>query len=106
MTMSVWIGYHKAKGRCCNAADRMGDTVPMTKQELKEILAEQFSCDENELTSETTLAELGADHEDLIELAWQLGEAIGVEVDEDRLQEVETLDELWRLARELEEEAE
>ncbi len=78
----------------------------MTKQELKEILAEQFSCDEGDLNSGTTLAELGADHEDLIELAWQLGEAIGVEVDEERLQEVETLEELWKLARELEEEAE
>ena len=47
---------------------------------------------------------LGADQEDLIELAWQLGEAIGVEVDEARLAEVETLEELWKLARELEEE--
>ena len=84
----------------------MGDTAKRTKQELKEILAEQFSCDESELSSATTLADLGADHEDLIELAWQLGEAIGVEVDEDRLAEVETLEELWKLARELEEEAE
>ncbi len=78
----------------------------MTMQELKEILAEQFSCDESELTPATTLADLGADHEDMIELAWQLGEAIGVEVDEDSLAEVETLDELWKLVRELEEEAE
>lgn len=78
----------------------------MTKQELKEILAEQFSCDESELTPATTLADLGADHEDLIELAWQMGEAIGVEVDEDSLSETQTLDELWKLARELEEEAE
>ena len=57
----------------------------MTMQELKEILAEQFSCDESELSPATTLSELGADQEDMIELAWQLGEAIGVEVDEDRL---------------------
>lgn len=78
----------------------------MTKQELKEILAEQFSCDENELTSATTLADLGADQEDLIELAWQLGEAVGVELDEGRLEEAETLEELWKLVRELEEEAE
>ena len=52
------------------------------------------------------MADLGADHEDLVELAWQLGEAIGVEVDEDRLAEIGTLDELWRFVRELEEEAE
>ena len=78
----------------------------MTKQELKEILAEQFSCDESELTSATTLADLGADQEDLIELAWQLGEAVGVELDEARLTEIETLEELWKLVRELEEEGE
>ena len=76
----------------------------MTKQELKEILAEQFSCDGRELARATTLSERGADQEDMIELAWQLGEAIGVEVDEARLAEVETLEELWKLARELEEE--
>lgn len=78
----------------------------MTKQELKEILAEQFSCDESELTPATTLDELGADQEDLIELAWQLGEAVGMEVDETRLQDVQTIEELWKLAKELEEEAE
>lgn len=78
----------------------------MTKQELKEILAEQFSCDESELTPAMTLEELGADQEDLIELAWQLGEATGVELEETRLQDVETLAELWQLVRELEEEVE
>lgn len=78
----------------------------MTPQDLREILAEQFSCDEEELAGDTALADLGADHEDLVELAWQLGEAIGVEVDEDRLAEIGTLDELWRFVRELEEEAE
>lgn len=77
----------------------------MTKQELKEILAEQFSCDESELTSDMTLADLGADHEDLIELAWQLGEALGVEVDEDQLSDTDTIEQLWRLSMELEEDA-
>lgn len=78
----------------------------MTKQELKEVLAEQFSCDESELTGGTTLADLGADQEDLIELAWQLGEAVGVELDESRLADAQTVEELWKLVRELEEEAE
>lgn len=75
----------------------------MTKQELKEILAEQFSCDESELTSDMTLADLGADHEDIIELAWQLGEAIGIEVDESQLSEMDTIEQLWRFSQELEE---
>ena len=59
----------------------------MTMQELKEILAEQFSCDEAELEPETTLTDLGADAEDLIELAWQLGEVAGVEISESDLEE-------------------
>lgn len=84
----------------------MGENGDMTKQELKEVLAEQFSCDESELTSSTTLADLGADQEDLIELAWQLGEAVGVELDESRLADAQTVEELWKLVRELEEEAE
>ena len=45
----------------------------MTYEELLEILAEQFSCDEEELVDDLELAELGADHEDLIELAWNIG---------------------------------
>ena len=76
----------------------------MTKQELLEILAEQFSCDEADLGASVTLAELGADHEDYVELALQLGEATGVEFDEDRLAELATVGELWRFVREAEEE--
>lgn len=78
----------------------------MTREELLEILAEQFSCDAQDLEGGTTLEELGADHEDLVELAWQLGEATGVEIDEARLADIATIDELWSFVRELEEEAE
>lgn len=78
----------------------------MTMQELKEILAEQFSCDEEELTADMTLADLGADQEDLIELAWQLGEAIGVDVAEEDLSDADTLERLWQMTREWEEDAE
>ena len=78
----------------------------MTREELLEILAEQFSCDAQDLEGGTTLEELGADHEDLVELAWQLGEAAGVESDEARLADIATIDELWSFVRELEEEAE
>ena len=78
----------------------------MTREELLEILAEQFSCDAQDLEGGTTLEELGADHEDLVELAWQLGEAAGVEIDEACLADIATIDELWSFVRELEEEAE
>lgn len=78
----------------------------MTMQELKEILAEQFSCDEAELEPETTLTDLGADAEDLIELDWQLGEVAGVEISESDLDADNTVEQLWRFVREMEEAAE
>ena len=77
----------------------------MTLAELQEILAEQFSCDAAELERDTALADLGADHEDMVELAWALGEALGVEIDENDLSVEMTVGELWRLARDLEETA-
>ena len=46
----------------------------MTFEELQDLLAEQFSCDTGELGRGVTLADLGADHEDMVELAWALGE--------------------------------
>ena len=74
----------------------------MTYEELLEILAEQFSCDEDELVDDLELADLGADHEDLIELAWNIGEAMGQEVSEKDLARCATVGELWRFVRDLE----
>ena len=74
----------------------------MTYEELLEILAEQFSCDEEELVDDLELAELGADHEDLIELAWNIGETVGQEVSEKDLARCATMGELWRFVRDLE----
>ena len=42
----------------------------MTFEELQELLAEQFSCDTAELSRGVALSDLGADHEDMVELAW------------------------------------
>ena len=44
-------------------------------------------------------------HEDMIELAWALGEAIGEEIDESELSEDFTIGELWRFVRDKEENA-
>ena len=74
----------------------------MTYEELLEILAEQFSCDEEELVDDLELAELGADHENLIELAWNIGETVGQEVSEKDLARCATVGELWRFVRDLE----
>ena len=71
----------------------------MTFEELQDLLAVQFSCDTGDMRRGTALADLGADHEDMIELAWALGEAIGEEIDESELSEDFTIGELWRFVR-------
>ena len=78
----------------------------MTFEELQDLLAEQFSCDTADLAKSTVLADLDADHEDMIELAWALGVAIGQEIDESELSEDFTIGELWRFVRDKEENAE
>ena len=78
----------------------------MTFEELQELLAEQFSCDTAELSRGVTLSDLGADHEDMVELAWGLGEALGVEIDESELNVDMTIGELWRFVVDLAENAE
>lgn len=78
----------------------------MTFEELQELLAEQFSCDTTELSRGVALSDLGADHEDMVELAWALGEALGVEIDEGELNVDMTIGELWRFVVDLEENAE
>ncbi|HIZ62044.1 MAG TPA: acyl carrier protein [Candidatus Gemmiger avistercoris] len=77
----------------------------MTFEELQELLAEQFSCDTAELDRGVALADLGADHEDMVELAWALGEALGVEIDESDLNVEMTVGELWRYAMDVAENA-
>ena len=53
----------------------------MQYNDLLDILAEQFSCEPQDLTPETDLYEdLGADELDATELAWNVGEGIGREV--------------------------
>ena len=77
----------------------------MTFEELQELLAEQLSCDTAELDRGVALADLGADHEDMVELAWALGEALGVEIDESDLNVEMTVGELWRYAMDVAENA-
>ena len=77
----------------------------MTFEDLQELLAEQFSCDTSELERGVTLADLGADHEDMVELAWGLGEAVGTEIDESDLSVDFMIGELWRFVHGAEENA-
>ena len=76
----------------------------VTFEELLEILAEEFSCDTQGITEETLLADdLGADELDLTELAWQISEASDLEVNEEELEKLETVGELWQFIRDAEE---
>lgn len=77
----------------------------MTFNELQDLLSEQFSCDISDVERETEFAELGADHEDMIELAWALGEELGREISENDLSACPTVADLWRLLQELAEDA-
>ena len=82
-----------------------GGNTRVTFEDLQELLAEQFSCDTSELERGVTLADLGADHEDMVELAWGLGEAVGTEIDESDLSVDFTIGELWRFVHDAEENA-
>ncbi|MDD6320218.1 MAG: acyl carrier protein [Oscillospiraceae bacterium] len=75
----------------------------MTFEDLLDILAEQFSCDAADLGEDITFEDLGVDSEDLVELAWQIGEALDMDISEDSLKSVDSIGGLWRLIRELEE---
>lgn len=78
----------------------------MTFEELLDVLAEQFSCDVSELQRGTAFEDLGADEEDFTELAWQIGEAIGVEVSEASVAAAGTVGALWKHIRDWAQEAE
>lgn len=58
----------------------------MVFETLAAIIAENISVDENEITPDTTLEDLGIDYIDLLDIVMALEEALGgveVEIDDD-----------------------
>ena len=51
----------------------------MIFKRIVELLAEQFSLDEDEINEDTTLEDLGADSVDLVELSMTLEEEFGID---------------------------
>ena len=51
----------------------------MIFKRIVELLAEQFSLDEDEINEDTTLEDLGADSVDLVELSMNLEEEFGID---------------------------
>ena len=61
-------------------------------EKMREIIAEQLSCDEGEINLETSFKDdLGADSLDLFELVMALEEEYGLEIPAEELSDVETV---------------
>ena len=61
-------------------------------EEMRKMIAEQLSCDENEITADTSFKDdLGADSLDLFELVMALEEEFGVEIPTEDLETLTTV---------------
>lgn len=63
----------------------------MVLEKVKAILSEEFDVEEDEISSDTTLEELGADPFDLSELTGALGEEFDVEFTDDCVENFTTV---------------
>ena len=58
---------------------------------LKEILSEQLGVDEENITTQTTIDDLGADSLDLVEAVMNIEEAFGVNIDDNEIENLKTV---------------
>ena len=58
---------------------------------LKEILSEQLGVDEDRITVQTTIDDLGADSLDLVEAVMNIDEAFGVNIDDNEIENLKTV---------------
>jgi acyl carrier protein len=58
---------------------------------LKEILSEQLGVDEDRITVQTTIDDLGADSLDLVEAVMNIEEAFGVNIDDNEIENLKTV---------------
>ncbi|SHJ77620.1 acyl carrier protein [Hathewaya proteolytica DSM 3090] len=64
----------------------------MIFEEIKEVIVDTLSCDENEVREDTRLIEdLGADSLDAVELNMALEDKLGVEIPDDLLLKIKTV---------------
>ncbi len=64
----------------------------MEFEQIKKILAEQFSMSEEDITMETSFAEdIGADSLDLVELVMALEQEFDLEIDDDEVENIKTV---------------
>lgn len=64
----------------------------MEFEQIKKLLADQFSMDEDDITMETSFAEdIGADSLDLVELVMALEQEFDLEIDDDEVEKIKTV---------------
>lgn len=69
----------------------------MVLQKIKELIAEQFMIDEEEITSDTSFVDdLGADSLDIVELTMAIDEEFDITIDDSDLPKLQTVGDLSR----------
>lgn len=64
----------------------------MELEQIKKILAEQFSMNEDDINMETSFAEdIGADSLDLVELVMALEQEFDLEIDDEEVENIKTV---------------
>ena len=64
----------------------------MVLNKLKDIIANQFGIDTDELSEETDIvADLGADSLDVVEMMMALEEEFGITIDDEKIAELKTI---------------
>ncbi|HOA34193.1 MAG TPA: acyl carrier protein [Clostridiales bacterium] len=71
----------------------------MIFERVAPILAEHFNVPEEDISEEMTFEELGADEIDLIDLATILEDEFDIEIHEDEIKDIETVEDLVSLIR-------
>ena len=77
----------------CETINALGkEDYIMELEQIKKILAEQFSMNEDDITMDTSFAEdIGADSLDLVELVMALEQEFDIEIDDDEVEKIKTV---------------
>lgn len=72
-------------------------SVFMTFDKVRELICEQLDLTEDRVTPETTMADLGADSLDLVDLAMSLEEEFDIEIPDDDIEHIKSVSDLVNL---------
>ena len=72
----------------------------MVLDKLKDIIANQFGIDTDELSEDTDIvADLGADSLDVVEMMMALEEEFGITIEDEKIAELKTISDVWTASR-------